>query len=131
MGSSRVTVDAGDRAVLRCDVSGDNPKEFQWSKLDGELPRTAVMNRNYLEIRRARIRDRGRYICTVTNRYGQDSAIASLFVNQGMHKMSSLDSEKDVSLFTRFSKLPQSSKRLSLLTQCYCRRNQKLNSRLL
>jgi protein sidekick len=83
MRPSRVTVDQGETAVLRCEISGEEPMQIKWLKHGGILPRTAVVKRNYLEIKKTTIRERGRYICTATNKYGQASAIGSLFVNKG------------------------------------------------
>ncbi len=84
MRPSRVTVDEGETAVLRCDVSGEEPVQIKWHKQVGALPRRAVVKRNNLEIKKTTIRERGRYICTATNKYGQASAIGSLFVNEGI-----------------------------------------------
>jgi hypothetical protein len=81
---SRVTVDEGETAVLRCDVTGEEPIRTEWLKHGGVLPRTAVVKGNRLEIRETTIRERGRYVCTATNKYGSASAVGSLFVNEGM-----------------------------------------------
>ena len=58
--------------------------QVEWIKTGGILPRTAVVRRNILEIKKTTIRERGRYVCTATNKYGQASAIGRLFVNKGM-----------------------------------------------
>ena len=81
---NRVTVDEGETAVLRCDISGEEPMQIKWIKNGGILSRTAVVKRNILEIRKTTIQERGRYVCTATNKYGQASAIGRLFVNKGM-----------------------------------------------
>lgn len=88
--ASRVTVDEGQTAFLHCDVTGDRPMDITWRKYGGTLSRTAVMKENYLEIKRTTIRDRGRYVCTATNRYGNGSAIGSLYINKGMRRCSDI-----------------------------------------
>ena len=60
---------------------------IKWLKHGGVLPRTAVVKGNNLEIKKTTIRERGRYVCTATNKYGSASAIGSLFVNKGMDYM--------------------------------------------
>ncbi|XP_028393916.1 basement membrane-specific heparan sulfate proteoglycan core protein-like isoform X2 [Dendronephthya gigantea] len=77
-----VTVTEGEDAILRCDVSGEEPMDIRWQKRGGELSRTAMVRRNYLEIKKTTVRDRGHYRCIARNKYGQDSALGSLFVNE-------------------------------------------------
>ena len=79
---SRVTVNEGETAVLRCDISGEAPMRIKWLKHGGVLPGTAVVRGNNLEIKKTTIRERGRYVCSATNKYGSASAIGSLFVNE-------------------------------------------------
>lgn len=85
-----VTVTEGEDAILRCDVSGEEPIDIRWQKRGGELSRTAMVRRNYLEIKKTTVRDRGHYRCTVKNKYGQASALGSLFVNEGKGVTTSL-----------------------------------------
>ena len=81
-----LTVDEGNRAVLRCEVSGDEKLDVKWSRRRGLLPESASIRRNILEIEETTSYDSDFYTCTVTNRYGRAEANARLFVNKGWIK---------------------------------------------
>ena len=86
MQPSRAIVVEGETAILRCVISGEEPMEIKWTKLGGgTMPRTAMVRKNSLEIRKATIKERGRYRCTAKNKYGQASTVGSIFVNEGVY----------------------------------------------
>ena len=83
---STITVDAGQRLTLRCNIKeGTLPVRLIWSKVGaGSLPAGAFDNRNgVLDINEAEVSDAGRYKCQGINSAGQSEALASVIINMG------------------------------------------------
>ena len=85
---SRFTTSVGGDVTFRCQVSssqgqvGDASSIVQWQRADGRpLSLRATVRGNSLVLRRVESTDEGRYLCSITNRYGKSNAEAELTVS--------------------------------------------------
>ena len=76
-----ITVTENQTATFYCSA-GANPKPTViWRKIGGKgSVNTNVDGRNKLEIRNAKYRDSGSYVCKAKNVLGQDEGVVELFV---------------------------------------------------
>lgn len=64
-----VSVSAGEDVRITCRAAGYPPPEFQWAKLEGELPEGHVQSaEGDLKLIRVINQDEGVYRCTASNR---------------------------------------------------------------
>ncbi|XP_041377591.1 basement membrane-specific heparan sulfate proteoglycan core protein-like isoform X3 [Gigantopelta aegis] len=73
-------VDVGDRVDFECIVSGTPRPTVHWSKLEGQLPASAVIGEGILIIPEVHPEDAGTYRCTATNEAGSVQSQVELFV---------------------------------------------------
>jgi len=83
---TRFTTAVGGDVTFRCQVSSYqgqvNSAGVQWQRADGRpLSPRASINGNYLVLQRVESTDEGRYLCSLTTRYGTSKAEAELTVS--------------------------------------------------
>ncbi|XP_061457671.1 basement membrane-specific heparan sulfate proteoglycan core protein isoform X5 [Rhineura floridana] len=75
-----VSVQAGELVQLQCLAHGTPPLRYEWTKVNGSLPRHAVVRERVLQISPAAPHDSGTYRCHVSNRVGSAEALAQVRV---------------------------------------------------
>ncbi|XP_061163155.1 basement membrane-specific heparan sulfate proteoglycan core protein-like [Saccostrea echinata] len=74
------TVNVGEKVEMECVTTGSPQPTVSWSKLEGPLPPTAIVNDAFLVIQSIRLEDAGTYVCTVQNIVGTVEKRVTLFV---------------------------------------------------
>ncbi|CAN7998424.1 unnamed protein product [Ixodes hexagonus] len=81
----RVTVTIGDTVSLPCAAQGSPPPQYRWYRDDGSLvfldQRTSQVD-GILVIRKATLRDAGKFTCVANNTAGDDRASSELVVTE-------------------------------------------------
>uniref|UniRef100_A0A8C5WSN8 Basement membrane-specific heparan sulfate proteoglycan core protein n=1 Tax=Laticauda laticaudata TaxID=8630 RepID=A0A8C5WSN8_LATLA len=94
---SRTTVSQGSEVTLRCQVSGEPPHFFYWSREDGRpVPSTAQRREQGVELHFAGIRpsEAGVYVCTCRNPHFTNSSRSEVVVTEGPSKAISVTVEE-------------------------------------
>ncbi|XP_032087651.1 basement membrane-specific heparan sulfate proteoglycan core protein isoform X2 [Thamnophis elegans] len=94
---SRTTVSQGSEVTLRCQVSGESPHFFYWSREDGRpVPSTAQRREEGVELHFASIRpsEAGVYVCTCRNPHFTNSSRSEVIVTEGPSKAISVTVEE-------------------------------------
>ncbi|XP_073669042.1 basement membrane-specific heparan sulfate proteoglycan core protein isoform X7 [Paramisgurnus dabryanus] len=75
-----VSVRVGEVIRLQCLAHGTPPLRYEWSKVNGTLPRTAQVQGGDLQINLATDSDAGTYKCISSNKVGTSEALARVHV---------------------------------------------------
>ncbi|XP_073426230.1 basement membrane-specific heparan sulfate proteoglycan core protein isoform X4 [Dendrobates tinctorius] len=75
-----LSVSVGEPIRLQCLAHGTPPLKFQWSKVNGSVPRSAELPDGVLLIGRAAAADAGTYRCVVSNKVGESAALTHISV---------------------------------------------------
>ncbi|XP_073512146.1 basement membrane-specific heparan sulfate proteoglycan core protein isoform X5 [Phyllobates terribilis] len=75
-----LSVSVGEPIRLQCLAHGTPPLKFQWSKVNGSVPRSAELRDGVLLISRAAAADAGTYRCAVSNKVGESAALTQISV---------------------------------------------------
>ncbi|XP_062314893.1 basement membrane-specific heparan sulfate proteoglycan core protein isoform X7 [Osmerus eperlanus] len=75
-----VAVRVGEVIRLQCLAHGTPPLSYQWSKLNGTLPRRAELQGGDLQINLATAEDAGSYKCVASNTVGRSETVAKVTV---------------------------------------------------
>lgn len=73
-------VQAGEAVQLQCLAHGTPPLHYEWTKVNGSLPRRATVREGVLHFSPAAHQDSGTYRCHVSNRVGSAEALAQVHV---------------------------------------------------
>ncbi|CAL4124571.1 unnamed protein product, partial [Meganyctiphanes norvegica] len=79
---ARQVVRPGDTVRLTCSATGDQPITINWSKEQGYMPTSVVINGGELTFRGIETTDAGRYNCEAINSAGTARAMAEVVVNE-------------------------------------------------
>ncbi|XP_056009495.1 basement membrane-specific heparan sulfate proteoglycan core protein-like isoform X3 [Ostrea edulis] len=74
------TVSIGEKVEMECVTTGSPQPIVTWSRLDGQLPPSAIVSDAFLVIQSIRQEDAGTYVCTVQNIVGKVEKRVTLFV---------------------------------------------------
>ena len=75
-----MAVRVGEVIRLQCLAHGTPPLTYQWSKLNGTLPRRAELQGGDLQINLATAEDAGSYKCVASNKVGRSETVAKVTV---------------------------------------------------
>uniref|UniRef100_A0A4W3GQQ4 Heparan sulfate proteoglycan 2 n=1 Tax=Callorhinchus milii TaxID=7868 RepID=A0A4W3GQQ4_CALMI len=84
VGADRVTVSRGDRVQLKCQVSGQGPYRYSWTRADGRPLSRRVIQRNRGEelfIQEIEPSDAGVYLCVCRNAQSTNTSRAEVVVS--------------------------------------------------
>ncbi|XP_071805292.1 basement membrane-specific heparan sulfate proteoglycan core protein-like isoform X3 [Asterias amurensis] len=70
----------GESVTFECKARGDPEPVIQWSRENGELPITVVVQGGMMTIPQVQLQDAGTYLCTATNIVGSQSSKVILYV---------------------------------------------------
>ncbi|XP_063173518.1 basement membrane-specific heparan sulfate proteoglycan core protein isoform X2 [Candoia aspera] len=76
----RSVVQEGEAVQLQCLAHGTPPLRYEWTKVNGSLPRQATVREGVLHFSPAAHQDSGTYLCRVSNRVGFAKALAQVHV---------------------------------------------------
>lgn len=90
---ARQTAIPGERVMITCDVSGDEPITVQWSKSGfPQLPPSIVLRQDgIIEFSSISVEDQGLYICSAANSGGNTQATAEVVVQDDVIKITWLE----------------------------------------
>ncbi|XP_022090462.1 basement membrane-specific heparan sulfate proteoglycan core protein-like isoform X3 [Acanthaster planci] len=70
----------GESVTFECKARGDPEPVIQWSRENGELPITVVIQGGMMTIPQVQLQDAGTYLCTATNIVGSQTSKVILYV---------------------------------------------------
>lgn len=77
---AKQVVNPGDDARIACVATGDQPINIRWTKQNGELPQSVMVQGGIMEFRGISPSDQGKYACSASNMVGRAEAVAEVIV---------------------------------------------------
>eukprot|EP00094_Tigriopus_californicus_P007839 TCALIF_07549-PA protein Name:"Similar to HSPG2 Basement membrane-specific heparan sulfate proteoglycan core protein (Homo sapiens)" AED:0.37 eAED:0.38 QI:0/0.3/0.22/0.87/0.7/0.67/31/0/1988 len=88
---AKQVVNLGEDARIACVATGDQPIEIKWTKQNGRLPQSVMVQGGIMEFRGISPSDQGKYVCLAANKAGRAEAVAEVIVQDDLVRITWLE----------------------------------------